>query len=206
MPYQTSSQTWTWTLWEQNEQKILQLNTIHTCSTKVKASLLQWFSKGNTLNKDELERLSLEWTTSETNNMTQPSMSFYHSSAMSLGMEKDPYLKTLLTMMKPVSVTPNLAMYSPTRNKESEMPWFSREEEKEAGHTGKKDHKESRKTLSFFAQDYKAIKQQIKTSRTAPLSFPSSEWDNIIENKLSTLMLYSPHCTTFQFPKRTLDM
>ena len=65
------------------------------------------------------------------------------------------------------------------------MPWFSHEEEVRC--TGNKDCKESRKTLALFARDYKAIKQWIQTSRTAPLGFPSSEWDNVIRGQAVNL-------------------
>ena len=68
---------------------------------------------------------------------------------------------------------------------ESQMPWFSREEE--ARRTGNKDCEQSRKTLALFARDYKAIKQWIQTSRTAPLGFPSSEWDNVIRGQAVNL-------------------
>ena len=68
---------------------------------------------------------------------------------------------------------------------ESEMPWFSREEE--ARRTGNKECEQSRKTLALFARDPKAIKQWIQTSRTAPLGFPSSEWDNVIRGQAVNL-------------------
>jgi len=64
---------------------------------------------------------------------------------------------------------------------ESEMPWYTREEE--ARRSGNRDCEESRKILHLFAQDYKVIKQWIQTSRTAPLGFPASEWDNIIQGQ-----------------------
>ncbi|KIK02791.1 hypothetical protein K443DRAFT_5817 [Laccaria amethystina LaAM-08-1] len=76
---------------------------------------------------------------------------------------------------------------------ESDMPWFTREEE--VRRTGNKDCKESRRTLALFARDHKTIKQWIQTSRTAPLGFPGSEWDNIIKGQAVNLdaMLSSLH-------------
>ena len=76
---------------------------------------------------------------------------------------------------------------------ESEMPWFSREEE--ARRTGNKECEQSCKTLALFARDPKAIKQWIQTSRTAPLGFPSPEWDNVIRGQAVNLdaMLSSLH-------------
>jgi hypothetical protein len=65
------------------------------------------------------------------------------------------------------------------------MPWFTREEE--VRRTGNKDCEESRRTLTLFACDHKTIKQWIQTSRTAPLGFPSSEWDNIIRGQAVNL-------------------
>ncbi|KIJ90179.1 hypothetical protein K443DRAFT_116981, partial [Laccaria amethystina LaAM-08-1] len=64
---------------------------------------------------------------------------------------------------------------------ESEMPWFAREEE--IRRSGNKECEESRKILQLFARDHKMIKQWIQTSRTAPLGFPASEWDNIIRGQ-----------------------
>lgn len=83
--------------------------------------------------------------------------------------------------------------YKKRRVLESEMPWFSREEE--ARQTGSKECKESQRTLALFACDYKAIKRWIQTSRTVPLGFPSSEWDNVIRGQAIHLdaMLSSLH-------------
>ena len=68
---------------------------------------------------------------------------------------------------------------------ESEMPWFDREEE--ARRTGNKDCEQSRRILDLFARDYKVVKQWIQNSRTVPLGFPSSEWDNIIKGQAVNL-------------------
>jgi hypothetical protein len=65
------------------------------------------------------------------------------------------------------------------------MPWFECEED--ARRTGNKDCEESRRLLTLFARDYKVIKQWIQNSRTAPLGFPSSEWDNIIKGQAVNL-------------------
>jgi hypothetical protein len=68
---------------------------------------------------------------------------------------------------------------------ESEMPWYTREEE--ARRSGNKDCEESRKILHLFARDYKVVKQWIQNSRTTPLGFPGSEWDNIIRGQAVNL-------------------
>ena len=68
---------------------------------------------------------------------------------------------------------------------ESQMPWFSREEEERR--TGNKECEESRRILALYARDFKAIKQWIQNSRTAPLGFPSSEWDNIVRGQAVNL-------------------
>jgi hypothetical protein len=68
---------------------------------------------------------------------------------------------------------------------ELEMPWFEREED--ARRTGNQNCEESRRLLTLFARDYKVIKQWIQNSRTAPLGFPSSEWDNIIKGQAVNL-------------------
>jgi hypothetical protein len=68
---------------------------------------------------------------------------------------------------------------------ESEMPWYNREEE--ARQSGNKDCEESRRILQLFARDYKIVRQWIQTSRTAPLGFPSSEWDNVIKGQAVNL-------------------
>ena len=65
------------------------------------------------------------------------------------------------------------------------MPWFEREEE--VRRTGNKDCEESRRILTLFARDYKVIKQWIQNSWTAPLGFPTSEWDNIIKGQAVNL-------------------
>ena len=65
------------------------------------------------------------------------------------------------------------------------MPWFVREEE--ARRNGNKDCEESRRLLQLFARDYKVVKQWVQTSRTAPLGFPTSEWDNIIRGQAVNL-------------------
>ena len=68
---------------------------------------------------------------------------------------------------------------------ESEMPWHVREEE--ARQNGNVECEESRRILQLFARDYKVVKQWIQTSQTAPLGFPSSEWDNIIKGQAVNL-------------------
>ena len=68
---------------------------------------------------------------------------------------------------------------------ESQMPWYTKEEE--ARRSGNKDCEESRRILHLFARDYKVVKQWIQTSRTAPLGFPGSEWDNIIRGQAVNL-------------------
>ena len=68
---------------------------------------------------------------------------------------------------------------------ESEMPWFVREEE--ARRNGNKDCEESRRLLQLFTRDYKVVKQWVQTSQTAPLGFPTSEWDNIIQGQAVNL-------------------
>ena len=71
------------------------------------------------------------------------------------------------------------------RVSESQMPWFSREQEERR--TGNKECEESRRILALFARDFKIVKQWIQNSRTAPLGFPSSEWDNIIRGQAVNL-------------------
>ena len=68
---------------------------------------------------------------------------------------------------------------------ESEMLWYNREEE--ARRNGNKECEESRRILQLFAHDYKVVRQWIQTSRTAPLGFPTSEWDNIIKGQAVNL-------------------
>jgi len=68
---------------------------------------------------------------------------------------------------------------------ESQMPWFSQEDEERR--TGNKECKESHRLLTLFARDFKAIKLWIQNSRTAPLGFPTSEWDNIIQGQAVNL-------------------
>jgi len=68
---------------------------------------------------------------------------------------------------------------------ESQMPWFSWEDEERR--TGNEECKESRRLLTLFARDFKAIKLWIENSRTAPLGFPTSEWDNIIQGQAINL-------------------
>jgi len=65
------------------------------------------------------------------------------------------------------------------------MPWYNREEE--ARHNGNTECKESRRVLQLFAHNFKVVRQWIQTSRTAPLGFPTSEWDNIIKGQAVNL-------------------
>jgi len=68
---------------------------------------------------------------------------------------------------------------------ESELPWYNREEE--ARWSGNKDCEESRWILQLFARDYKVVQQWVQNLWTAPLRFPSSEWDNIIKGQAVNL-------------------
>ena len=68
---------------------------------------------------------------------------------------------------------------------ESEMLWYNWEEE--ARRNGNKECEESRRILQLFAHDYKVVRQWIQTSQTAPLGFPTSEWDNIIKGQAVNL-------------------
>jgi hypothetical protein len=65
------------------------------------------------------------------------------------------------------------------------MPWYTREEE--ARQSGHEECEESRRILQLFARDYKVVRQWIQNSRTAPLGFPTSEWDNIIKGQAVNL-------------------
>jgi len=65
------------------------------------------------------------------------------------------------------------------------MPWYNREEE--ARCNGNTECEESRRVLQLFARDFKVVRQWIQTSQTAPLRFPTSEWDNIIKGQAVNL-------------------
>ncbi|RDB25999.1 hypothetical protein Hypma_006532 [Hypsizygus marmoreus] len=63
--------------------------------------------------------------------------------------------------------------------RESKMPWHRRE--LKARKNASPSCIKTRKLLKYFGRNTGEVKQLIKLSQTAPLGFPSSEWDNIIK-------------------------
>ncbi|RDB17081.1 hypothetical protein Hypma_001927 [Hypsizygus marmoreus] len=63
--------------------------------------------------------------------------------------------------------------------KESKLPWHRRE--LKARKKGPLSCTKTRKLLKYFGRNTGKVKQFIKLAQSAPLGFPSSEWDNIIK-------------------------
>ncbi|RDB21516.1 hypothetical protein Hypma_011357 [Hypsizygus marmoreus] len=69
--------------------------------------------------------------------------------------------------------------------KESKLPWHRRE--LKARKKGPASCTKTRKLLKYFGRNPGKVKRIIKLAQSAPLGFPSSEWDNIIKGNAVNL-------------------
>lgn len=203
-PYQTSSPFLTSTHPGLNEQRIWQSNTTPGLLMKSKPSLLQRLSKDNMPSEDS--NLTCRLSTPEMNKAMLLLMNSYHNSARSQEGKRDRVHETLLTTMNPVLLTLMTTEYSPTRNAEYSNPKchgsWERKKQGELVVKNAKNHEEpshySPVTTKLSNNGFKPLEQRLLVSQAQNGTMSS-------EDKPSTLMLCSHHCTMYPPLKRTLD-